>query len=84
MMREDVDRWTLTSHDEMKRPSTPFEIFKEFVFFYVDGIAFFGFADFKLKRILGHKKRICDKYSGFKNYLTYFIMFTFMLYIIIS
>ena len=49
-----------------------------------DGIAFFGYADHKLPRLLGKKPGWCDKYSSFKKLLINLIGFSVITYVIES
>jgi len=54
----------------------------KFVFFYFDGIAFFGFADFKLPRMLNKEPTFLDKFKSFKGitiHLSFAILLTFIL-----
>lgn len=54
------------------------------MWFYWDGIAFFGFADFKLPRIMGKKPGFFDKFTSVKNLIIYTMMIGVLAYILIS
>lgn len=69
--KEEEDR-TITFNEKPNNFKISYwELFKNNVFFFYDGVAFFGFADYKLKRLKGNKPTYCDKFSTKHNIVMY-------------
>lgn len=49
-----------------------------------DGVAFFGFADHKLPRVMGKKPGYFDKYTSVKRILMYVIGISIIAYVLTS
>jgi|OM-RGC.v1.030109051 hypothetical protein len=67
---------------DVKEPGF-FQLLEQYLFWYYDGIAFFGFATYKLPRVLGKKPRYHDKIFSIKNCVVYGV-WLYVLYQILS
>ena len=60
------------------------QVFKKFLFYYWDGISFFGFADYKIKRMRGIPAGWFDKFTHPKNLIMYLVNTSIMAWILIT
>jgi hypothetical protein len=54
------------------------------VFFFYDGISFFGFSDYKLARIRGKSPGWCDKCQSIRLIVVYLLFIAIILYVLIN
>ena len=76
----DMVESTVTKFEKDK--FTAKQIIKKFLFYYWDGISFFGFGDYKLRRMRGVAPGWFDKFTHPKNLIMYLVNTSIMCWIL--